>query len=348
MVVDSGCIGAHRTSVGARPGSEHSPVRDPDSGHGRGTGQLFVCGTPIGNLEDVTLRLLRTLREVSLIAAEDTRHTRKLLNHFDIDTPLISVHEHNERARIDELLQYLKNGESVALVSDAGMPTISDPGGELIKAAVNEGIPLVVVPGPTAAVTALVGSGLATDRFVFEGFMPRRTRHRREYLRALADEPRTLVFYEAPHRLRPTLRDMLDILGDRQACVARELTKAFEQWQRGPLSELLSYWEEHNPRGEFVIVVEGVPSSSERTPVSSAVATPMSGTAKDVTGKAVVGEPLSDEQLVVRVQQRMAAGIDKKTAVRMVAEELGVPRRTVYRAAVAIDVAPRRSGAVDD
>lgn len=311
-------------------------------------GQLFVCGTPIGNLEDVTLRLLRTLREVSIIAAEDTRRTRKLLNHFDIHTPLISLHEHNEQARIAEVRRRLQNGESVALVSDAGMPAISDPGGALIRAMADEGIDIVVVPGPTAFVVALVGSGLATDRFAFEGFLPRRARQRRERLRHLAGDPRTLVFYEAPHRLRRTLSDMLDVWGDRRACVARELTKAFEQWQRAALSELLSYWKAHDPRGEFVIVVEGAAESHVGVMDGQAGGTDSeAGGTDSEAGASGVGagttEAPSEEQLRRLVLDQMKTGVDKKTAVRAVADETGVPRRVVYRAATKIAATGRGS-----
>lgn len=286
-------------------------------------GQLFVCGTPIGNLEDVTLRLLRTLREVAVIAAEDTRHTRKLLNHYDIDTPLISLHEHNEQSRIADVLQRLEAGDSVALVSDAGMPAISDPGGQLIAAVAEAGIDIVVVPGPTAFVTALVGSGLTHDRFAFEGFLPRHARRRQERLEELSTDPRTLIFYEAPHRLARTLRDMLDVLGDRPACVARELTKAFEQWQRAPLSELAAYWTAETPRGEFVIVVAGADELTR---------------SKDgrTTDSAEREEP-SEQQLAEAVRQRMGQGMDKKTAIKAVADQFGLPRRVVYRAAVQID-----------
>lgn len=282
-------------------------------------GKLYVCGTPIGNLEDVTLRVLRVLREVDVIAAEDTRHTRKLLNHYKLNTPLFSLHEHNERARIAELLKRLQSGQSVALVSDAGMPAISDPGGALIAAAAQEGVEIVVVPGPTAFVAALVGSGLPSDRFAFEGFLPRHPARRRERLEELAYDPRTLVFYEAPHRLVETLQAMLEVWGDRPACVARELTKAFEEWQRAPLSQLAAYWAAHTPRGEFVIVVAGAPQAAGRAAGED-------------------GEKALDEaSLAAAVRSRMAAGMDKKTAVKAVADEFGVPRRVVYRAALEID-----------
>lgn len=298
------------------------------------SGTLYVCATPIGNLEDITLRALRILREVSVIAAEDTRHTRKLLRHFDISTPLLSMHEHNEAARVTELLARLQDGQSVALVSDAGMPTISDPGGHLIEAAVHAGLDVVVVPGPTAFVTALVGSGLPTDRFAFEGFLPRQARARRDRLQTLASDPRTLVFYEAPHRLRRVLRDMYASLGDRPACVARELTKVFEQWHRGPLSELVEYWDDQTPRGEFVIVVAGAtaePSAGSTTTASSTGATTRAMTATFNV------ERWTDAKIAAHVKQRMLAGEDKKTAVRSVADELDLPRRTVYQAAIAID-----------
>ncbi len=279
--------------------------------------------------------MLRTLREVSLIAAEDTRHTRKLLSHFHIRTPLVSLHEHNEAARIDELLRRLARGEAVALVSDAGMPTISDPGARLVRAVADAGFDIVVVPGPTALTTALAGSGLPADRFVFEGFLPRQGRARRERLAELAGDPRTMVFYEAPHRLRRTLRDMLDAWGDRPACIARELTKAFEQWLRGPLSELVPYWDERDPRGEFVIVVAGADATGDVPPAAGEAA------------RAMMEDTRSHQRLALLVRRKMSMGMDKKTAVQTVARELGVPRRMVYRAATIIDAAPGEQGSDD-
>lgn len=280
-----------------------------------GNGRLYVCATPIGNLEDVTLRVLRVLKEADLIAAEDTRHTRQLLDRYDIATPMLSLHEHNEARRTAQLLDRLAAGETVALVSDAGTPGISDPGERLIRAVIAADVPLTVLPGPTAFVTALVGSGLSTERFAFEGFLPRSPGRRRKALRALAREERTLIFYEAPHRVRSTLKDMEQELGDRPACVARELTKTFEQWQRGSLRELAETWAEATPRGEFVIVVAGAEGPAEG---------------------AAVDEP-TEEVLTRRVREAMAASADKRDAIRQVAKQLGVPQRTVYRAAIGID-----------
>lgn len=287
-----------------------------------GNGRLYVCATPIGNLEDVTLRVLRVLKEADLIAAEDTRHTRQLLDRYDIATTMLSLHEHNEARRTAQLLDRLAAGETVALVSDAGTPGISDPGERLIRAVIAADVPLTVLPGPTAFVTALVGSGLSTERFAFEGFLPRSPGRRRKALRALAREERTLIFYEAPHRVRSTLKDMEQELGDRPACVARELTKTFEQWQRGSLRELAETWAEATPRGEFVIVVAGAEGPDEG---------------------AAVDEP-TEEVLTRRVREAMAAGADKRDAIRQVAKELGVPQRTVYRAAIGIDPRVEKGG----
>lgn len=299
-------------------------------------GRLFVCGTPIGNLEDVTLRVLRVLGEVDIIAAEDTRRTRKLLAHYDIHTPLVSLHEHNEQARTRELLRRLQGGQSIALVSDAGMPGISDPGAVLVAAAAEAGVDVVVVPGPSAFVAALVGSGLATDRFAFEGFLPRQGRRRRERLQQLSRDPRTLIFYEAPHRLARTLQDMLDVWGDRPACVARELTKTFEQWQRAPLSELAAYWAAHEPRGEFVIVVAGA-DASVRLDVTGAASA-------EGGAEGAPAEP-DEELLAEAVRRRMAEGLDKKTAIKAVADEFGLSRRIVYRAALSVDASGRVAAA---
>ncbi len=221
---------------------------------------LYVVATPIGNLEDITLRALRVLREVDLIAAEDTRHTRKLLDRYDIHTPLTSYHEHNERTKAAALLQRLEAGQTIALVSDAGTPTISDPGYHLIRAAAEKGVPVTPVPGASAATAALSVCGLATDRFVFQGFLPGRRNRRREMLRQLQDDDRTMVFYEAPHRIRESLADMHEILGNRAAVVVRELTKMHEELLRGTLSQLAG--ELDRQRGEFVVVVAGRDTAS--------------------------------------------------------------------------------------
>lgn len=221
-------------------------------------GVLYLVGTPIGNLEDITLRALSTLRAVDAIACEDTRETRKLLTHFQIDKPLTSYHEHNQRGAGPRLIERLQAGESIAIVSDAGMPGISDPGTALVGEAIAAGVSVVPIPGPTAFVTALVASGLPTDRFAFEGFLPREPKLRRRRLRELVHEPRTLVFYEAPHRVAETLADMAATLGaERRACAGRELTKRFETFQRGRLDELAAFYAAEEPRGEFVLVLEG-------------------------------------------------------------------------------------------
>lgn len=292
-------------------------------------GCLYVCGTPIGNLEDITLRALRVLREVSLIAAEDTRHTRKLLQHYGIATPVISLHEHNEARRTPEIVARLLAGQSVALVSDAGMPGIHDPGSGLVGAAAAAGVPVTVVPGPTAFTAALAGSGLPGQRFAFEGFLPRQPARRRAHLASLAGDPRTLVFYEAPHRLREALADMLAVLGDRPACIARELTKVHEEWQRATLQDLVQLWENRTPRGEFVIIVAGASGPGPAGLAGEA------GAAESVA-------PAYAGAVRERLLARLQAGMDKKAAVRAVAAELGLPRRAVYR--VAVDI-PATEGA---
>lgn len=227
-------------------------------------GTLYLVGTPIGNLGDVSARALETLRAVDLIAAEDTRETRKLLAHHGIDRPLVAHHEHNERPSAAGLVDRLLGGEAVALVSDAGMPGISDPGEALVAAAIAAGITVVPIPGPTAFVAALVASGLPTRRFAFEGFLGRDPKMRRRRLRELVRETRTMAFYEAPHRLAETLADMAAVFGeDRPAAVARELTKKFEEVVRGPLATLRDRWAAEDPRGEIVIVVGGAAESED-------------------------------------------------------------------------------------
>ncbi len=215
---------------------------------------LYVVGTPIGNLEDISLRALRVLREVWLIAAEDTRKTRRLLSAYDIDTPLTSYHEHSKKAKLDQLLAHLER-EDVALVSEAGMPGLSDPGYELIVAAVERRISVVPVPGPSAVITALVVSGLPTDQFVYVGFLPRRKGQRQRLLSSVSDESRTIVAFEAPYRLREALTDIGEILGDRRVSVCRELTKVHEEIFRGRVSQAREHFGQ--PRGEFSLVIEG-------------------------------------------------------------------------------------------
>ncbi|MBS3975754.1 MAG: 16S rRNA (cytidine(1402)-2'-O)-methyltransferase [Syntrophomonadaceae bacterium] len=220
-------------------------------------GSLYLCATPIGNLEDITLRVLKVLKEVSLIAAEDTRHTRKLLSHYDIHTPLTSYHSHNLAEKGNYLLKVLREGKDVALVSDAGMPGISDPGHELIVQVLAAGLKVVPLPGPSAVITALVVAGFPTDRFCFEGFLPRKPKERRELLEKLKYEARTLVFYESPYRLISALQDMETVWGDRPLAIVRELTKTFEEVLRGDAASLLKHFASIVPRGEITIVVHG-------------------------------------------------------------------------------------------
>lgn len=215
---------------------------------------LYIVATPIGNLADITLRAIETLRIVGLIAAEDTRKTRKLLTTYKIKTPMTSYHEHNKRAKLDYILNYLEQAD-VALVSEAGTPGISDPGHELIVAASQRGIPIVPIPGPSVVITALTVSGLPTNRFTYLGFLPRRVNERRRLLETLADEPATMIILEAPHRLRAALSDLLLVLGDRCITVCRELTKLYEEVFRGTISQSIEHFAE--PRGEFTLVIEG-------------------------------------------------------------------------------------------
>lgn len=267
-------------------------------------GTLYLVATPIGNLEDITLRALRVLREVALIAAEDTRHTRTLLSRYDIHTPTTSYFEHNKLAKLDALLHALESGD-VALVSDAGMPGISDPGYELVRATLDRGFPVAPIPGASAIVAALAASGLPTDAFVYVGFIPRRAGQRREFLESLRAEPRTLVMYEAPHRLLDTLGDILDTLGDRPIAIAREVTKLHEEFWRGTVSGAIAHFTDKAPRGEFTLVVGG----------------------------AAEPEPWTEEQVRAALSERLAAGASARDAAAEVAARSGWPKRAVYRMA---------------
>jgi len=218
-------------------------------------GKLYVVATPIGNLEDITLRALRVLQEVALIVAEDTRHTRKLLARYEIETPLLSFHEHSPPARLREILQRLQAGESVALVTDAGTPGISDPGATLVKAAHEAGIPVVPIPGASAVTAALSVAGFPAQRFRFEGFPPRKEGARKRFFESFKEENAPIVLFESPHRLLKTLQAALEVLGDRPVTVCREMTKQFEEIFYGTLSEAIDHWQRHIPRGEFVIVI---------------------------------------------------------------------------------------------
>ncbi|HEY7339630.1 MAG TPA: 16S rRNA (cytidine(1402)-2'-O)-methyltransferase [Ktedonobacterales bacterium] len=281
-------------------------------------GTLYLVATPLGNLEDITLRALRILREAHVIAAEDTRHTRKLLNHFSIATPTISYHEHSGPAGIAMVLAALAEGD-VALVSDAGTPAISDPGADLIEAAVTAGYPVVPIPGPSAVITALIASGLPTNEFTFLGFLPRRSQERRALLLSVSHEPRTLVLYEAPHRLRACLDDLLAVLGDRQTCLARELTKVHEQWLRGTLSTVKArYSGQSEPRGEYTLVIAGASQASQ------------SQTEEEPEALAIRARD--------RLRELLAAGNGTRDAAAIVARELGLSRREMYRVALELAV----------
>lgn len=254
-------------------------------------GSLYVVGTPIGNLEDMSVRAVRTLQEADFIAAEDTRVTLKLLNHFAIKKPMLSYHEHNSRQKGGEILTRILNGENCAIVTDAGMPCISDPGEDLVRLCAENGVDIKVIPGPSAAISALAVSGLDTSRFVFEGFLNPQKNARLERLEQLKNEQRTLIFYEAPHKLTDTLEAMLQVLGDRKISLARELTKIYEEVVRTTLSRALELYREKAPRGEFVLVVEGAPQQQEQLSFDQALelvralvdkGEPLSKAAKDV------------------------------------------------------------------
>jgi 16S rRNA (cytidine1402-2'-O)-methyltransferase len=269
-------------------------------------GTLFVVGTPIGNLEDITARAARVLGQVQLVAAEDTRVTRRLLTHLGIRVPLVSYHEHNQQARIPRLLEALASGD-VALVSDAGMPAVSDPGSELVSRAAAAGFRVESVPGVSALTTALAASGLSADAFLFLGFLPRRSKGRRQSLRAASSLPLTLVAFEAPHRLRATLKDMLAELGDREVAVCRELTKLHEEVFRGSLSEALEHFQA--PLGELVLVVRGAPE--EASPAGPG--------------------PSQLEEGREELSRLREAGTRAKEAVAQVAASLDMPKNTVYQ-----------------
>jgi len=276
------------------------------------TGCLYLVATPIGNLEDISLRALRILKEADLIACEDTRQTIKLLAHYGVHKQLESYHEHNEMTRAPELVIELEQGARIALVSDAGTPVISDPGHRLVTLCLRHGIPVVPVPGPSAMVAALAASGLATDEFVFLGFLPARPGERRKAMRALAGEARTLVFYEAPHRIVDTLEDALEILGDRPAVLAREVTKIHEEFLRGHLSELLERLAKKPPRGEITLIIglqDGSPTSAGASP------------------NAQTKEPLAKR--VDDIMREM--GVDRKAALKQAARERGLTKREAYR-----------------
>lgn len=274
-------------------------------------GRLYLCATPIGNLEDITMRVLRTLREVDLIAAEDTRSSLKLLNHFEIRTPMTSYHEHNKIEKAYTLIGEMRRGKNVALITDAGTPGISDPGEELVRLCCEAGIEVTSLPGACACVTALTLSALPTRRFCFEAFLPAEKKERLQILEELKTETRTIVLYEAPHRLLRTLAELLDVLGDRRASICRELTKKHETALRTTLSAALSWYEAHEPKGECVIVLEGRSREELRRK-----------------------EQKSWEEIDIRehVELYEAQGLDHKEAMKQAARDRGLSKREVYAA----------------
>jgi 16S rRNA (cytidine1402-2'-O)-methyltransferase len=270
-------------------------------------GCLYLVATPIGNLEDITLRALRILREADQIACEDTRHTQKLLNHYEIAKPLVSYHEHNEMTRAPELLIALEQGANIALVSDAGMPLVSDPGYRLVTLCLRHRISVVPIPGPSALLAALAASGLPNEEFLFVGFLPPRSGERRRALERLRIEDRTIIFYEAPHRVQECIANALEILGDRPACLAREVTKLHEEFRRGKLSELAASLEERPARGEITLLIGPADASEARHHADSA------------------------QSLATRVEELMhQARLDRKEALKLAARERGLTRRAAY------------------
>lgn len=273
-------------------------------------GTLYLCATPIGNLDDMTFRVLQTLREVDLIAAEDTRGSIKLLAHFDIHTPMTSYHEYNKIDKAESLIVQLKAGKNIALITDAGTPGISDPGEVLVSMCQREGVAVTSLPGPTACITALTLSGLSTRRFCFEGFLPSDHKEKKEVLGDLAEEGRTIILYEAPHRLKKTLGELYDTLGDRRMTICRELTKRFETVLATTLAQALERYESEEPRGEYVLVIEG---KSRRE--------------KESERQAQYAE-LPIEEHMRRYEQQ---GIDRKEAMKRVAADRGISKRDVYQ-----------------
>ena len=275
------------------------------------SGKLYLCATPIGNLEDITLRVLRTLKEVDLIAAEDTRNSIKLLNHFEITTPMTSYHEYNKIEKGHKLVEHLLNGEDIALITDAGTPGISDPGEELVKMCQEAGIVVTAIPGAAACITALTISGLSTRRFAFEAFLPADKKERQAVLDELKEETRTIVLYEAPHRLVKTLQLLYDTIGNRKISICRELTKKHETVFAATMEEALAYYNNHEPKGECVMVIEGKSRDEIRAE-----------------------EQAHWEEMTIEehMEYYESQGIDRKEAMKRVAKDRGIGKRDVYKA----------------
>ena len=269
----------------------------------RETGTLFLVPTPIGNRDDMSYRMIQTLKEVDLIAAEDTRNTGLLLKHFEIRTPQISFHEHNAMEKIPDLLAHLESGKNVAQVSDAGLPSISDPGHDLVKAAIEREIPVVAVPGPSAGITGLIASGLAPQPHIFYGFLPRKEGQQKTFFQEKRDYPETQIFYESPHRVRATLQNMLAVYGDRPVVLVRELTKIYEEYTRGTIAELVAYLEENHLKGECLLIVEG---ASEQEP------------------------DLEEVDLIQEIDLLVQSGIKKNQAIKQVAKQFGLQKSDLY------------------
>lgn len=270
---------------------------------------LYVCPTPIGNLEDITLRVLRVLGEVDLILAEDTRRTAQLLHHYEIRKPLESFHDHNEKEKTEKILKRLRQGENIALVSDAGMPGISDPGAWLIKQMIEEGLPCEILPGANAALIAFLQSGFLSPHFLYYGFLPRKKGARQEELERLKELQFPIIFYEAPHRLVSMLTDLLACFGDRPASISRELTKTFEETQRGSLHQLIEFFEEHRPRGEFVITVSGAEKGNQK---------------------------ITEDDIIHKLTHLINRGLSRKTAINEVSREYRLPKNQIYEIALRI------------
>jgi 16S rRNA (cytidine1402-2'-O)-methyltransferase len=277
------------------------------------TGTLYIVATPIGNLEDITLRAIRALKEADLVAAEDTRHTRHLLDRYQIETQLTSYHDHNKEEKAPVLVARLLEGRSVALVSDAGTPGISDPGYFLINLSLDRKIPVVPIPGATAVIAALSVSGMPTDRFVFEGFLPAKHLARLKRLQYLSKDERTLVFYEAPHKITRAVEDMIEVFGDRRAVITRELTKIHEEMIRGTLSEGLKRLQEGSIKGEFTIIVHGATKNPRAQDIDTAVYL---------------------KNLILH------RGLSRKEAIAVAAEELGLPKKDVYKESLSMENTP--------